>query len=176
MGGLCPARLDWSIGGGGGRGSEESSKWGGQQKVIYLEAEVKGCWAVTSPSMGGSRGCCKGCSAAMAESRGWITLDPGLVHGGPGKHLVGNSALALSVQLEAGRGECLGGGHAWPVGGGWRACGWPGSLEEVPKPWGLVGDRAECLISQLCTSSKFATTSWYWAFGSHWQSKYIHSN
>lgn len=46
----------------------------------------------------------------MAESRGWITLDPGLVHGGPGKHLVGNSALALSVQLEAGRGECLGGG------------------------------------------------------------------
>lgn len=98
--------------------------------------------------MGGSRGCCKGCFAAMAESRGWITLDPGLVHGGPGKHLVGNSALALSVQLEAGRGECLRGGHAWPVGGGWRACGWPGSLEDVPKPWGLVGDRAECLISQ----------------------------
>lgn len=55
------------------------------QKVVDMEAEVKGCWAVPSPSMGVSYGCCKGYFTAMAKSCGRITPDPGLLPGVPGK-------------------------------------------------------------------------------------------
>lgn len=102
--------------------------------------------------------------AAKAEGCGWITLDPGLVPGEPGKcsgwPVAGNSALWLPVQVHTGRAERLPGGPclAW-VGAG-ELMGGQSSLEEVTKPWRLVGNRAESLTSQ-CTSSKFATTSWY---------------
>jgi len=42
VGGLCPARFDQDIGGGGGRGSEESSKWGGQQKAWIWRQKSRG--------------------------------------------------------------------------------------------------------------------------------------
>lgn len=82
--------------------------------------------------------------AAKAGSCGWVTLDHGLVPGEPGKcsgwHLMGNSAPWLGVQVDVGSAERL------P--GGWRTCGWQGSLVEVTKPWRLVGNPAESRLSQ----------------------------